>query len=153
MNMTMITSNLTPALRATCRLSSIRRRGLVHKRLSAAQLYCPHQRAAVQPQPLLSPPSALDPQVRHNIGNIHNVITVVVWLSSFEKRLFCYVHIFSIFFLFLQTPPRTGAGAAVSLLLCLSTRMVISSIIHPCLTQDITVSRKKNSKCKCNTVS
>lgn len=63
--MTTTTSNLTQAPKATYRLFSIPHRGPVHRRPSAAPLYSPHQKAAVQLQPLLSLLSVLDPQVRH----------------------------------------------------------------------------------------
>lgn len=46
-----------------------------------------------------------------------------------------------IYFLLFQILPQTGAEMAAFLQRCLNTRMGTYSIIHPCLTRDITVSR------------
>lgn len=73
--MTTTTSNPIPALKATCRPFSIRHQGLVHRRPSAALLYSPHQRGALQLRRLLSLLSVLDPQVRHCTGPTHTVYT------------------------------------------------------------------------------
>lgn len=66
--MTTITSHLTPALKTTCRRSSIHRRGRVHRKHSTALLYFPHQRAAVQLLLLLSRPLVPDPQILPRTG-------------------------------------------------------------------------------------
>lgn len=62
----MITSHLTPALKAICKLSSIPHQDQVHQNPSAAPHFSPHRREAVQFQPLLSLALMLDPQVRHH---------------------------------------------------------------------------------------
>lgn len=144
--MTMITSNLTPALKATCRLSSIRRQGPVHRRRSAALLCSLRQRAAVQLQPLLFLPSVLDPQVRHDArtNNTHNTNNQYYYCSYnivFVFSLKNSIATLTVLNFSPQIRPPTGAGAAASPRRCLNTRMGIYSIIHPCLTQGTTVSK------------
>lgn len=134
----MTTRNLTQALRATCRLSSIPPQGLVHRRPLAVQLYWLLPRSAAQLQPLLFPPSALDPRVRHNKKTTH---------THTGKRIhaLCVFPSYNISFSFIysQMLAQTGAETAASPLRCLNIKTGIYSIIHPCLTQDITVSEGK----------